>query len=243
MSRVARLIFASVVALTLVGSVRPAGAAVPVVVTAQAVAEQIETQLRGCMQFESLKVEVVPFPDKVCAQQGHFQSVGVSCDRAQSGQFVFRDFQVKACDVTLNLEKLFAAKPTVEKTAGGKTEITGRVLAADLNAVLQKNGSWVQHSGLTNMAVHFSDGAIQFTGEAKDLCGAEVEVTGGLKIREATRLDFAPTGAKVNGFPVPVVLVKGLLKKLNPLYNFGELPLQPTINQVTITTEYILVQG
>ena len=237
-----RLLFASALALTLVNTTLPARADVPQPVTAAAVAKQIETRLRAFMDFQGLQVEVVPRDDE-STQQGHFQSIGVSCDLATANQFAFRDFRIKASDVTLKLEKLFADKPQVEKLAGGKTEISGRVLEADMNAELQKNGSWVQRSSLQNVAVHFEDDAIRFTGQCKDLLGAQVEVTGTLKVREATLLDFSPTEVKVNGIPVPMALVRSLMKKLNPLYNFSDLPLQPTIDKVTVTKGYILVQG
>jgi hypothetical protein len=245
MLRSARLFLVPALAFTLVSFVRPARAAVPTPITAGAVAKQMETQLRSCMDFDGLQVVVTPFDDDAQTQQGHFQSINISCTVARSGEFAFRDFSVKSTDVTLALDKLFADKPsTVKLAGGGKTEISGRVLCTDMNTMLQKgSSSWVRSSGLTNMAIAFADGAITFSGESKDLCGAKVEVTGGITIREASMIDFSPTDAKVNGFAVPVALLKGLLKKLNPLYNFGELPLQPTIDKVTITTEYILVQG
>jgi hypothetical protein len=240
-----RLFLVSALVLSLIGAGSVARAAVPNPVTAEAVAKQIDTQLRGCLDFDGLKVTVVPCDDKACAGQGHFQTIEVTCDAARVQQFAFRDFHVKASDVTLDLDKLFADKPAVKRLpGGGQTTICGKVLEADMNALLKDNHSaWIRNSGLKNMTVKFTEGAITFAGDAKQLLGAHVEVTGGIKVHDASLMDFVPTGAKVNEIPVPIVLVKDLLSKFNPLYNFADLPLSPTIETVTISTGYILVQG
>jgi hypothetical protein len=240
-----RWFLVSAVSLLLIGAGSAARAALPNPVTGDAVAKQIETQLRGCLEFEGLKVAVVECDDKTCAAQGHFQTIDVTCDVARVQQFAFRDFHVTASDVTIDLAKLFADKPSVVRLpGGGKTTICGRVLETDMNALFRDNHSaWITNSGLKNITIKFTDGALTFAGDAKDLLGAHVEVTGGVKIHDGSLMDFVPTVALVNGTSVPVVLVRDLLKKLNPLYNFADLPLGPTIESVTIATGYILVQG
>jgi hypothetical protein len=238
-----RFLLASALAFVLVTAYLPARAAIPQPVTPEAVAKQLATKMQQRFEVQGLRIEVVPFDDDAQTQQGHFQSIALQAEAAIIEGVSVRDFFVRCDDVTLDLEKLFADKIEVCRLAPGKCTVSGKLLEADLNKVLQQDSRWARESGLKDMRVQLLEGAVKFTAKAKQLLGAQVEMIGTLDVRDHSKIELTPTATQINGVPIPVGLVKGLLKKLNPICDFAGVPMQPTLEKVTVTPEYILVQG
>ncbi len=221
----------------------PGTAEVPNPVTPEAVAQQIETKMRQRFEVENLKVEVMPFDDDYYTQQGRFQWIVVSADKAMRDGVAIRDFFTKVFDVTVDLEPLFAEIIVINKLSSGRHIITARIYEVDMNVMLGLEGDWTRNSGIRDMQVDCQEGILKFTGKYKWIVVSAIELIGTLKVVDRSRVDFEPTAAKINGIPLPAGPLKSLLRKLNPVLDFQEVPLQPTIESVTITTEYILVQG
>ena len=215
---------------------------VPSPVTPAAVAQQLQTRLEQDWQVENLRLEVVPYSD-YWTQQGRFQYISLSADRATQGLVCIRDFFIKVFDVTLKLPELFADPVRVMTVSRSRSLISGRLTPDDMNMMLSPQGAWGQKSSISDIKAEFLDGSIRFTAKYKMLFGSDLEMTGMLHVAGDQEVDFEPTAAKVNGIPLPAGPVKSVMKAMNPLVNFQDVPLQPTIESVTITPEYILVRG
>lgn len=231
--------------LALAGLMRPgpAVAEIPQPVTVQAVAQQIETKVRQRFEAENLRVEVMPFDDDYYTQQGRFQWIVVSADKAMRDGVAIRDLFIKTFDVTLELEPLFAENIVINTLSSGRNIITARLYEADMNTMLSLEGDWQCNSGLQDMQVDCQDGTLKFTGKYKWIVVSDIELIGTLKVMDHSQVDFEAQSAKMNGIPLPAGPLKSILRKLNPVIDFQNVPLEPPIESVTITTEYILVRG
>ncbi|HEY3397291.1 MAG TPA: DUF2993 domain-containing protein [Armatimonadota bacterium] len=222
---------------------RPAGAEVPRPVTVQAVAQQIETKMRSSFELTNPRIEVVPFDDDSYTQQGRFQWIALSADLVKQENVSSRDFFFKVYDVTLNLDHLFAERILVDKLSSGRSVISARIDETDMNAAIAHGSNWTRNSSIDDMRIEFLDGAVRFTGKYKAFFGSDLEMLGTLSVTDDQAVNFNPTAAKINSIPLPAGPLKGLLKKLNPIFNFNKVPLQPTIETVTVRPGYILLRG
>jgi hypothetical protein len=239
-----RLTLIAILLVSLRSATLPAAAQVPTSITVAAVTQQVEAKVRGRLETQNLRVEVMPFDDDTYTQQGRFQWIMTTADSASQEGIVVRDLLVKAFDVTLDLPPLFdEAVKDVATISSARTILTGRIYESDMQTLLTGANGWAERTTIQDMKVGFAEGSLKFTGKYKMLFGSDIEMTGILKVRDHRAIDFEPTSAKINNLPLPAGPLKTLLSKMNPLVDFSKVILQPTIEAVTIPNDYILLSG
>jgi hypothetical protein len=237
----ATLLFAALpILLSVCGSVR---AQVPACVTADAMATQIQTRILQCFTCTNLEVQVVPFDDPSYTQQGRVQWITISADLLSQGPFNIQKVFVKSFDVTLDLNKLFAPHIVVTHTACARSIVTACITEEDLNEIVGPNSSLAKNSGIEDLKMTILPGAIKITGKYHPLFDADLELIGTLSVSDHRNVNFEPTSATFNGIPLPAGLLKVLLRKMNPVVDFHDVPLEPSIDQVVVDDHRVLVTG
>ena len=211
--------------------------AVAVHVTTEGVRNRISQKIHGKYHVENLQIKVVPFASDYWTQQGRFQAIVVSADRVTRKGIDIRKVYIKAFDVTLDIAELYK-EGDVETTSRRNTTLSVRVYKGDLNKLLAKKKSTIQ-----NLHVEFQDHKLVVTGKYQLLFGYNLRMVGKLQVKNRRQVDFVPTAASVNNIPLPTGPLRQVLSKLNPLVDFHELPLRPSIDKVEIKDDYILVNG
>ena len=206
-------------------------------VTAEGVRNRLSSKIREAWKVVNLDIKVVPFESDYWTQQGRFQALVISADNIGRKGIIIRNAYVKGYDVTLDLAKLYQEND-VETKSVKKTDFTARVYRDDLNKLLA-----LREMPIQNAKVEFEDGKLVFTGKYTFGVGHNLRMAGELRVQDHSKVNFVPTAASVNGIPLPAGPLRGMLNKLNPLIDFKTLPLKPTVDEVKLVEDYILVKG
>jgi hypothetical protein len=68
-------------------------------------------------------------------------------------------------------------------------------------------------------------------------------LAGKLEVKNHQEINFVPIKASVNGIPIPAGPLGVLLDKLNPIVDTADVPLHPTIRNVTVADGYVVLSG
>jgi hypothetical protein len=220
-----------------------AAAQVPAVVTPEVIAEQLEARIREKFTATNLQIQVIPFDDPSYTQQGRLQWVSISAEELVQDVFTIQQIFTKVLDTTLDLDQLFAAKSVVARKVPGRSIVTAYVSEADLNRMIGPESSLSKNSGIEDLRMEVLPGQLRITGKYHPFFDADLELIGRLEVAEHYFVNFMPVSAKFNGVPLPQGLLRGLLKKMNPILDFHDVPLGPSVEQVIVDDHRVLVTG
>lgn len=218
-------------------------AAVPHPVTPEAIAERIQARITEKFTVTNLEIQVVPFDDPSYTQQGRLQWVAISADKLEQGVFTVQQIFIKALDTTLDLDLLFAEKFDVARKVPGRSIVTAFVSEEDLNKMIGPESSLAKNSGIENLKMEILPGQLRITGKYKPFFDADLEMIGTIEVAERYNINFVPLSAKFNNVPLPQGLLRGLLKKMNPILDFHDVPMGPSVDQVVVGDRRILITG
>jgi hypothetical protein len=109
--------------------------------------------------------------------------------------------------------------------------------------LVTNGGSWVERSDMKDLKVDLQEGQVELSGIYEGFFNSHVQMTGELHVREQRYIDLEPISARVNRASFPPGPLKQLLRKLNPIMDFYEVPLQPQINSVTVANDEIRISS
>lgn len=96
--------------------------------------------------------------------------------------------------------------------------------------------------GVTDLQVLLGVGSVVVTARVQAIIAIGVQATGSLISVAGTKVEFKPTDIRVaGGLGVPTGLVDGVLAKVNPLLDLGELPFPLLIDEITVQPEGVRV--
>jgi len=220
-----------------------AAAQVPDPVTPEAIAQRIETRIREKFTATNLEVQVVPFDDPSYTQQGRLQWVVISADKLEQDVFTVQQIFIKALDTTLDLDQLFATNSDVVRKVPGRSIVTAFVSEENLNKMIGPESSLAKNSGIEELKMQVLPGQLRITGKYHPFFDADLELIGRLEVAERYNINFIPVSAKFNGVPLPQGLLRGLLKKMNPILDFHDVPMGPSVDQVVVDDHRVLITG
>ncbi len=208
------------------------------VVSAESVRTAIITRMHRVFKVQNLVVKVIPFQSDYWTQQGRFQTILVTVDRAEQKTVAIRNVYIKGFDVTLDLEELFEKSGDVKTKSRKRAIFSARVYKSDLNKLLA-----LKKTPIKNIKVDFQGDKLVLTGTYQFAFGHKLRMVGKLKLENHSKLSFIPTAASVNGIPLPAGPLRVMLNNINPLIEFRNIPLSPRVDKIEIKDDYILVKG
>jgi hypothetical protein len=218
-------------------------AEVPNPVTPEAIAQRIEMRIRDKFTATGLEIQVIPFDDPSYTQQGRLQWVSISAETLEQDVFTVQQVFIKVFDTTLDLDLLFAEKFDVARKVPGRSIVTAFVSEADLNKMIGPESSLSKNSGIEELKMEVLPGQLRITGKYHPFFDADLEMIGRIEVADGYNINFVPLSAKFNGVPLPQGLLRGLLKKLNPILDFHDVPMGPSVDQVVVDDKRILITG
>jgi hypothetical protein len=232
----ARPSFYATVAVSLV-LLLVASAAFAAPVTPDKVRDKIVRIIQQKWSCKNLDVKVVPFSNDALTQAGRFQAIVFQADAITHEHITVAPIYIKAFDVTIDIYTLFY-KDKIRTTKRKNTIAEAKMSEADLNKLLQ-----MKEMPIKNPRVAFGNNVLTFTGEYAAVFGHNLMMQAKLQIVDHRKINLVPTKVKVNGIPLPAGPVRSLLSKVNPLLDMSEMPLDPTLDTISITPTHIVMKG
>ncbi len=206
-------------------------------ISAEGVRNRISSKIREGYKVKNLVIKVISFQSDYWTQRGRFKSILVSADKMEHKGIAIRNVYMKGFDVTLDIPELYGGGE-IETKARKKVVFSGRIYKDDLNKLLA-----LKEMPIKNLVVDFVDNKLVFAGTYRFGFGHSLRMVGKLSIEENRNVNFVPTGASVNGIPLPAGPLRMLLNRINPLVDCQTIPLKPRIDKIEIKDDYILIKG
>lgn len=145
---------------------------------------------------------------------GSFDRIRVSFEDGMLDELKVAEATLLAEDVQFDLPSLFDGSEYRPRRVGS-TRIDLRITEEDLNQIIQSKRSQV---GVQNPEFSLEDGRIRFRGRIKlFFFQNQVDLAGGLKVRDGLELDFTPASVAVSQVRLPGFLVSSLSRRFNPI--------------------------
>jgi hypothetical protein len=204
--------------------------------------EDVERRIRKKLQkkwvCKDLVVEVVPYESQSETDKGHFKSILLKADVAKWKGLAIRPIYLKSQDVVLDIPKLVKDEDIVTKSCK-KTTFKARMGETDLNGLFQK-----KKMPIKNPKIDLGKGDVTFTGTYQVArLGSNLKLVGEFDVKNETDLWFSVKKAWISGVPLPSSVLNQVLKLVNPLINFSELPFSPRIKKFQIEDKAVTVIG
>ncbi len=206
-------------------------------VTADQVAQRLKEKIMRRWEVENLKVNVTPYESQALTDQGRFKAISVRADAATQKGITVRPMFVKGTDVAIDLPPLFGPDYKLQTRHVDKTWLHVEMSEKDVNEGLNRAQDVVR-----DLKAELRDGQIILTGTYRLIVGNKFRMAGKLECKDGYRINFVPTAVKVNGIPVPVMALKPVLGKINPLLDTSEVVLSPRISSIEIADGKMIVE-
>ncbi len=224
------LILAAAVALLLVVAVLAYAA-----VSAGDVQRKLLAKLGSKWDVKNLSLSVIPYASQARTDKGQFAEISVKADAAERRDKHIRivDVYISARDVALDLNALWRHNEVkILSRRLGNCHV--RLLEADVNKLLA-----LKKTPIENLRASFANGQVTFTGKYR----FNVKLVGNVSIHNGYEIWFEPTQASIGVVGIPVGIVKQFLKRLNPIIDMSEVPLQPHLRSIQVSNHVIMVTG
>jgi hypothetical protein len=186
-----------------------------------------------------LNIELYPYSDPAKAGTGWYKYVAIKAtDAVHPSGVRMAPVSIEAWDIHFSLSKLFQGNEVVVLSKSAERYST-KLSEVDLDrAAKLKHNMPIQ-----NVKVELRNGVITFSGVYKLVFGHNLYLAGKLEVKNHQEINFVPIKASVNGIPIPAGPLGVLLDKLNPIVDTADVPLHPTIRNVTVADGYVVLSG
>ncbi len=183
-----------------------------------------------------LQVVVVPFDNQALTDEGRFEAIKITVDKAEFEGVMMHDLFLKAYDAKIHLPTLFQ-KTKLFTTQVKRTDIRATLTESELNEALKTKDMPVQ-----NFKVKFNNGKLEATGTYRLVWGNNLKMIGRLDPK-ADGVHFVAEKLWVNGLAIPVGQIRKVLDRMNPLIDIADLPFKPTIDKIVVGKDTVSVSG
>ena len=200
---------------------------------------KLATKIGERWKCQDLKIELYPYSDPAKAGAGWYKYIAIKAtDAVHPSGVRMAPVSIEAWDIHFSLSKLFQSNEVVVLSKSAERYST-KLSEVDLDrAAKLKHDMPIQ-----NVKVDLSNGLITFTGVYKLVFGHNLFLQGKLEVKDHQEINFVPLKASVNGIPIPAGPLKVLMNKLNPIVDTADVPLHPTIRNVTVADGYVVLTG
>ncbi len=201
------------------------------------VQQRLHKKLGKRWTCKKLVVKVTPYESQAETDRGHFRSILIKTDAATRKGLTIAPLMLKSYDVVLDLNALYKDNEIVTKSRR-TTHIEAKMTEQDLNKL------WLtKDMPIKQLHVDLGDGDVTCTGVYKLGWGNRLKLIGEFEVKKETELHFKAKGGWINGVPLPLGLLNQVLKLMNPLLTFQDLPFAPRIKQFIIKDTYVAIKG
>ena len=202
------------------------------------VEKRIRKKLQEKWVCENLVVEVEPYPAQKETDRGHFKSILIKADVAKWKGIAIRPIYLESEDVVLDIPALIN-EDKIETKSSKKTTFKARMNEKELNGLFQK-----KKMPIKNPKLDLGKGDVTFTGTYQvGRLGSNLKLVGEFTVKNETDLWLHAKKAWVSGIPLPSAILNQILKLLNPLINFSDMPFSPRVKKFEIKNDAITLTG
>ena len=201
---------------------------------------QVKNGIIRCMNKDfkctNLQVTLVPFNDQALTDQGRFEAIKITMDKAEFEGVLMHDLFLKAYDVTVHLPTLFD-RTKLFTTQCKRTDISATLNESELNEAFKTKDMPIQ-----NFKVKFNNGKLEVTGNYRLVWGNNLKMIARLDPKD-DGVHLVAEKLWVNGLAIPVGQIKKVLDRMNPLIDIGQLPFKPRVDKIEINADTVSVSG